>query len=61
MMAVLLEGSTTVTSALSTAFQTVANDCLSAIEAILPIALPVLGALVVVGIGIKIFKKVTGK
>jgi len=61
MMAVLLEGTATVTSALSTAFQTVANDCLSAIEAILPIALPVLGALVVVGIGIKIFKQVTGR
>ena len=57
----LMDGTTTVTSALSTAFQSVATDCLSAIQAILPIALPVLGALVVVGIGIKIFKKVTGK
>lgn len=60
MMAYLLEG-TTVSAALGTAFTTVASDCLSAITTILPIALPVLGALVVVGIGIKIFKKVTGR
>lgn len=61
MMAVLLDGTTTVTSALTSAFQSVASDCLSAIQAILPIALPVLGALVVVSVGIRIFKKVTGR
>lgn len=60
---VLTEGETTATvsSALGTAFTSVASDCMNAITTILPIALPVLGALVVVGIGIKIFKKVTGK
>lgn len=47
--------------ALTTAFTSVAADCISAITAVLPIALPVMGAMVVVGIGIKIFKRVTGK
>lgn len=48
-------------SALTSAFSTVASDALSAVQGILPIALPVLGALIVVGVGIKIFKKVTGR
>lgn len=62
MLAYLLEGEgAAISTALGTAFTTVASDCLSAITTILPIALPVLGALVVVGIGIKIFKKVTGR
>lgn len=52
---------TTVVSALTSAFSTVASDALSAIQGILPIALPVLGAIIVVGIGIKIFKKVAGR
>lgn len=40
---------------------TAASDALSAIQAILPIALPVMGAIVVVGVGIRIFKKVAGR
>lgn len=55
-----MEGSAIVTG-LTTAFGTVAGDCTSAITAVLPIALPVMGAFVVIGIGIKIFKKVTGR
>lgn len=50
-----------VTGALTTALGTVASDAMSAISAILPIALPVVGAVVVVMLGIKIFKKVTNK
>lgn len=50
-----------VVTALSTAFSTVASDAMDAISAILPIALPVMGAIVVVTIGIKIFRKVTGR
>lgn len=50
-----------VVTALGTAFSTVASNALSAITTILPIALPVLGAIVVVGIGIRIFKKVAGR
>lgn len=48
-------------TALTTAFSTVASDALSAIQSILPIALPVMGAIVVVGVGIRIFKKVAGR
>ena len=51
----------TVVSALTAALTTTATECKDAIAAVLPIALPVMGAIVVVGIGIKIFKKVTGK
>lgn len=47
----------TVTSALTTAMTSVANGAMGAIGDILPIALPVMGAIVVVGIGVKVFKK----
>ena len=49
-----------VTEALTTAMTSTASECTGAISAVLPVALPVMGALVVVGIGIKVFKKVTG-
>lgn len=55
------EQTNTVVSALGTGFTSVANDAMSAISTILPIALPILGAVIVVIVGIKIFKKVTGK
>jgi len=48
-----------VTSSLTTSLGGIGTDALSAIGAVLPIALPILGAFVVVKIGIKIFKKVT--
>lgn len=51
----------TVASALTSALSTVAADAMGAITAILPIALPIMGAIVVVGIGIRIFKKVASK
>ena len=51
----------TVVSALTRALTTTASQCQDAIAAVLPVALPVMGAIVVVGIGIKIFKKVTGR
>lgn len=59
-MALAAETSSVV-SALTTAMTSTANDCKDAIASVLPVALPVMGAIVVVGIGIKIFKKVTGK
>lgn len=57
------EGQTavTVSQSLLNAMQTVANDCLSFLTSALPIALPVLGASIVVAFGIKTFKKVTAK
>ena len=49
-----------IVDSLTSSFSTVATDGLSAISSILPIALPVLGAYIVIRIGIKIFKRVTG-
>lgn len=54
-------GASTVVDALTKAMTTTAGECQDAIAVVLPVALPVMGAIVVVGIGIKIFKKVTGK
>lgn len=45
------------TSGLSTA----GADILSAVSAIVPVALPVMIGIVVIGVGIKIFKKITGR
>lgn len=51
----------TVTSAVSTGLQSVQSDALSLIATVLPYALGVMGAILVVSIGIKVFKKVTGR
>lgn len=51
----------TVTTALSNGLQTVQTDALSLIGTVLPYALTVMGAILVVSIGIKVFKKVTGR
>lgn len=51
----------TVVSALTTGVGTIAGDVTSAITAIIPVALPIMGAIVVLGVGIKVFKKVTGR
>lgn len=51
----------TVTSALTTGITTIAGDAMSAVGSVVPVALPIMGAIVVVGIGIKVFKKVTGR
>ena len=48
---------TGVTAALTTALGSVASDMTGAIVAVLPIALPVLGGILVVTVGIKAFKK----
>lgn len=50
-----------ITESMVTAFTSIKDDILSAIAKIAPIALPVLGAGLIVVLGIKIFKKVTGK
>ena len=53
-----MEG-TTVTAALSTALTSIAGDMTGVIGAVLPIAAPVVGAVLVVTFGIKVFKKFT--
>lgn len=50
-----------IVTALTESLSTVASDCLSFLTSALPIALPVLGAGIVVTFGIKSFKKVTSK
>lgn len=64
-MNVLLEANagslSAVTTALKEGITSVAGDALSAIGSIVPVALPIMGAMAVVGIGIRIFKKVAGK
>ncbi len=62
MVGLLAEGGTgTVTSALTDGLGTVATDALSSISAIVPVALPIMGAGIVITIAIKMFKKVSNK
>ena len=49
------------TTALVSGFTTVASDMMTAIGSIVPVALPLMAAVAVVGLGIKVFKKVTGR
>ena len=51
----------TLVTSLTSGFTTIANDMLSGIGSIAPVALPVLGGVALVGIGIKVFKKVAGR
>jgi hypothetical protein len=51
----------TVQSALTTAFTSIAGDVSSALTSILPIALGVLGVGIVVMVGIKFFKRITNR
>lgn len=51
----------TLVTSLTSGFTTIANDMLSGIGKIAPVALPVLGGVALVGIGIKVFKKVAGR
>lgn len=53
-----MEG-TTVTAALTTALGTIASDMTGVVGAIVPVAVPVLGGILVVTLGIKAFKKFT--
>ena len=53
----LAEGASTVGTALTTALTTTANDALTTIGDVLPIVLPVMGAVVVVFLGVKLFKR----
>lgn len=55
------QAAVTVSQSLLDSMTTVASDFLTFLSSALPIALPVLGAGIVVGFGIKTFKKVTSK
>ena len=47
----------TVTESLTSALSTIAGDMTSAVGAVVPIAVPVLGGILVVTLGIKAFKR----
>lgn len=49
---------TTVITALTTGITSIAGDALNAIGSVLPVALPIAGAGIVVAIGLRVFKKV---
>lgn len=51
----------TVTTALTTAISGFADDAMGAIGSIVPVALPIMGAVLVVTIGVKVFKKIASK
>lgn len=59
------EGSTatvgTVVSALNNGFGDMATDALNGIGQVLPTVLPILGAIIVIGIIIKIVRRITGR
>lgn len=55
-----MEGATAA-SALVAGLTTVASDAVAAIISVIPPAATVLGAMFVVGVGIKAFKKVSGR
>ena len=54
-------GLSSVETALTTSFTSIASSMTSIVGKILPIALPIMGILLVVGFGMKAFKKVTNK
>lgn len=47
--------------ALLTSFTSVGAELTGVVAGVLPIALPIIGGMIVVTLGIKVFKKVTGK
>lgn len=54
-------GLSSVETALTTSFTSIGSSMTSVVGKILPVALPIMGALLLVGFGIKAFKKVANK
>ena len=54
-------GLSSVETALTSSFTSIGSSMTSVVGKILPIALPIMGALLLVGFGIKAFKKVANK
>lgn len=54
-------GLSSVETALTTSFTSVGSSMTSLVGKILPIALPIMGAILLIGFGIKAFKKVANK
>ena len=54
-------GTAAISSAVTTALATTQSDALSLIASVLPYALAIVGAVLVVTIGIRVFKKISGR
>lgn len=54
-------GSAAISSAVTTALATTQSDAMSLIASVLPYALAIVGAVIVVTIGIRVFKKISGR
>lgn len=52
---------TTIASALVTAVTTIASDATNAMVSIVPVAAPIMGGILVIGIAIKTFRKFAGR
>ena len=50
-----------IVTALTTGFTSIAGDMTSGLAAIVPIVLPVLGGILLIRYGIRIFKSITGR
>lgn len=50
-----------VTTALTQGVTSIASEAMSAVGSVVPAALPIAGAVIVVGIGLHVFRKVTGR
>lgn len=48
-------------TALATSLGDIADAAMGTIQAVLPVAVPILGAVIVIGIGIRVFKKLAGR
>lgn len=54
-------GVSDVVTALTTAVTSIAGNIMDGIAAILPVAAPIMGAMLVIGVGIAVVKKFTGR
>lgn len=52
---------TAVTNSLVTGITSIASGMTTAVAGVVPKALPIVGAVLVVSIGLKVFKKITGR
>lgn len=59
MPTILASSSNPVVTAMVTGLTSIGNDAMEGIGAVLPVALPIVGAILVVTIGIRVFKKVS--
>lgn len=54
-------GTAAIQSAVTTALSTTQSDAMTLIASVLPYALAIVGAIIVVTIGIRVFKKISGR